>query len=204
MEFNEKLQQLRKQNDLTQEQLAGQLYVSRTAISKWESGRGYPNIDSLKSISELFSVSIDDLLSSEELITLAESENINNMNKVFSLVYGIVDLLGISFIFLPLFGQYDGNVIRAVTLYNCTDITVYTRSLFFGIPIIMFLLGIFELIIQHLEYSKWLGFSKNCSIFLHALGILFFAATLEPYATSLLFLFFMVKVILLTRKNMAK
>ena len=48
MEFNEKLQELRKQKNLTQEELAGDLFVSRTAISKWESGRGNPGIDSLK------------------------------------------------------------------------------------------------------------------------------------------------------------
>ena len=46
MEFNEKLLELRKQKGLTQEELAEVLFVSRTAISKWESGRGYPNIDS--------------------------------------------------------------------------------------------------------------------------------------------------------------
>ena len=46
MEFNEKLQNLRKQKGLTQEELATALFVSRTAISKWESGRGYPNIES--------------------------------------------------------------------------------------------------------------------------------------------------------------
>lgn len=40
MEFCEKLQELRKKRGLTQEELAEQLYVSRTAISKWESGRG--------------------------------------------------------------------------------------------------------------------------------------------------------------------
>ena len=50
MEFCEKLQELRKNHRLTQEELAEQLYVSRTAISKWESGRGYPSIDSLKAI----------------------------------------------------------------------------------------------------------------------------------------------------------
>ena len=72
MEFNEKLQQLRKRRDLTQEELADQLYVSRTAVSKWESGRGYPNIDSLKAISKYFSVTIDELLSGDELLTLAE------------------------------------------------------------------------------------------------------------------------------------
>ena len=54
MEFNKKLQELRKSRDLTQEELAEALYVSRTAISKWESGRGYPSIDSLKVISRFF------------------------------------------------------------------------------------------------------------------------------------------------------
>ena len=75
MEFHEKLQELRKKRGLTQEELAEALYVSRTAISKWESGRGYPSIDSLKEISSYFSVTIDDLLSSEKLLFIAEKEN---------------------------------------------------------------------------------------------------------------------------------
>ncbi len=88
MEFNEKLQQLRRNHNLTQEQLAEQLYVSRTAISKWESGRGYPNIESLKCISKLFSVTIDELLSSDELITLAETENRSNLKKIYMVSAG--------------------------------------------------------------------------------------------------------------------
>ena len=58
MEFCKKLQELRKQKGLTQEELAESLYVSRTAISKWESGRGYPNIDSIKEISTFFNITI--------------------------------------------------------------------------------------------------------------------------------------------------
>lgn len=54
MELNEKLQELRKQKGLTQEELAERLYVSRTAVSKWESGRGYPNIESLKAVASFF------------------------------------------------------------------------------------------------------------------------------------------------------
>lgn len=54
MEFNEKLQELRKKKGLTQEELAEALFVSRTAVSKWESGRGYPNIDSLKAVARFF------------------------------------------------------------------------------------------------------------------------------------------------------
>ena len=64
MEFNEKLQELRKQKNMTQDELAEQLFVSRTAISKWESARGYPSIESLKAIAKFFSVTIDELLSS--------------------------------------------------------------------------------------------------------------------------------------------
>ena len=71
MEFNEKLQELRKSRGLTQEELAEALFVSRTAISKWESGRGYPSIDSLKEISKYFSVTIDELMTGEKLISIA-------------------------------------------------------------------------------------------------------------------------------------
>ena len=54
MEFGQKLQELRKQKGMTQEELAQALYVSRAAVSKWESGRGYPNIDSLKAIAKFY------------------------------------------------------------------------------------------------------------------------------------------------------
>ena len=74
MEFNEKLQELRKSKGLTQEELAEKLFVSRTAISKWESGRGYPSIDSLKEISRYFSVTIDELICPEEFLSASEEE----------------------------------------------------------------------------------------------------------------------------------
>ena len=75
MTFGEKLKKLRTDKGLTQEKMAEKLFVTRTAISKWESDRGYPNIDSLKQIAKLFSVTVDELLSSNELFTIAEQEN---------------------------------------------------------------------------------------------------------------------------------
>ena len=93
MEFYEKLQELRKSRGLTQEELAEALFVSRTAISKWESGRGYPSIDSLKEISRFFSVSIDELLTGEKLISIAEKENKSKIQNMCNLLYGIVDVL---------------------------------------------------------------------------------------------------------------
>ena len=78
MEFNEKLQELRKQRKMTQEELAAELYVSRTAVSKWESGRGYPGIESLKAIARLFSVTVDELLSSDKLLMIVEENQIRD------------------------------------------------------------------------------------------------------------------------------
>ena len=112
MELSEKLQELRKQKGLTQEELAEILYVSRTAVSKWESGRGYPNIDSLKAISKLFSVTIDELLSGDELLSIAEEENKNKENSIRNLVFGLLDISIVMLLFLPFFAQRDSDFIK--------------------------------------------------------------------------------------------
>ena len=125
MEFHEKLRELRKSRGLTQEELAEALFVSRTAISKWESRRGYPSIDSLKEISRYFAVSIDDLLSGEQLITIAEKENRSNLNTICDLLLGFVDLFSLMLIFLPLYPKPVNGYIYSVNLfvyraqYNC-------------------------------------------------------------------------------------
>ena len=62
MLFNEKLKLLRKERNLTQEELADKLNVSRQAITKWESAEGMPDIVNLNQISKLFNVSIDELI----------------------------------------------------------------------------------------------------------------------------------------------
>ena len=193
MEFNEKLQLLRKQNNMTQEQLAEKLYVSRTAVSKWESGKGYPNIESLKSISRLFSVTIDDLLSGEELISLAADENLANINKFYTLIYAILDLMMLVFLFLPLYGQEKEGMIRMVN--------ALTWTIYFIFPILMAIMGIVQLIASYFSYEKGTRIMRNCSVFLQAFSIIVFTATRQPYATVLLFLFFMIKVILLIKSS---
>jgi len=67
MTFGEKLKKLRNDNQLTQDELAEKIYVTRTAISKWETDKGYPSIDSLKQLSNLFEVSIDELISNSDI-----------------------------------------------------------------------------------------------------------------------------------------
>ena len=62
MEFHDKLKQLRKKQQISQEELAHQLNVSRQAVSKWESGQGFPETDKLLMIGNVFGVSLDYLL----------------------------------------------------------------------------------------------------------------------------------------------
>ncbi len=74
MLLNEKLKMLRKEKELTQEELAEKLNVSRQAITKWESGEGIPDINNLKQISIMFNITIDELIKEEKEIQI-DNEN---------------------------------------------------------------------------------------------------------------------------------
>lgn len=67
MGFAENLKQIRKQNNLSQEDLAELLDVSRQAVSKWEQGTGYPEVDKLLLLSNKLNVSLDTLMATEIL-----------------------------------------------------------------------------------------------------------------------------------------
>ena len=68
MTFGEKIKEARKQNGLSQEELAQKICVSRSAITKWEPGRGMPDIENLKMISVLLDISIDYLLADSDMV----------------------------------------------------------------------------------------------------------------------------------------
>ena len=70
MNFSDKLKDLRKSKNMSQEQLAEKLYVSRQAITKWENGTGLPDIENIVAISALFKTSLDDLLSEEKSLMI--------------------------------------------------------------------------------------------------------------------------------------
>ncbi len=204
MEFNEKLQQLRAGKNLTQEQLAEQLYVSRTAISKWESGKGYPNIESLKCISKFFSVTIDELLSSEELITLAETENYSNVKRIYNIISGIMDVLAVSLLILPIYGEPQGGHVYHVNLLANTHIPNIDIRIHWTIFLFITGLGITRLAFIYFDQVLLHRINSKVSIITGAIAICLFAAAREPYATILLFLFFTVKIFLLLQQSRTK
>lgn len=178
MEFNKKIQELRKQKGLTQEELAEALYVSRIAISKWESGRGYPNIDSLKAIAKFFGITIDELLSGDELLAVAQEDSIRKEKNFRDLVFGLLDCSIAIFFFLPLFGQKIDGIIQEVSLIFLTGISPYLRVAYFIVMIAIIMWGILTLAMQNCHNSFWVKNKNIISIVLNALGIILFIISL--------------------------
>ena len=100
MSLGENLQFLRKKDNITQEQLAEQLNVSRQSVSKWESDSAYPEMDKLLQLCNLFHCSMDDLVQKEISQVYIEDKadydnHFNEFSKYVSLAVGII-LLGLS------------------------------------------------------------------------------------------------------------
>jgi transcriptional regulator with XRE-family HTH domain len=201
MEFCERLQALRKQKGLTQEELAEVLFVSRTAISKWESGRGYPSIDSLKAVSKFFGITIDELLSGDELLSIAEEDTRQESLRVRDLVYGLLDCSVVMFCFLPFFGQRTEGSVRTVTLLALTEIAPYLRVAYWAAVIGGVMWGILTLALQNCQRAIWVKSKSVVSLLLNVSGALLFMISLQPYAAAVLFVFLMIKVILLLKRR---
>lgn len=194
MDFSEKLQQLRINSNLTQEQLAEKLFVSRVTISKWESGRGYPNIESLKLIAKTFNISIDELLSNEQLISIAEHQNNSTKKNFCSLVFGFLDFLVLLLFILPIFGNRTENYIYSVSLLKLTVVSLYVKIFFYIFVCVITLFGVAQLTFQNSQNSKWNKMKFVISLFLSVFGILIFIVTLQPYSAIYLIMLLCVKI----------
>lgn len=107
MSFSENLKTLRKMTNMSQEQLAEKLEVSRQAVSKWETGEGYPETEKILTICKMFNCSMDEILQGE--ITQDTSDIKNKYEALFnsfakSVAFGVFIII-IGFILLLLFGE---------------------------------------------------------------------------------------------------
>ena len=198
MEFHEKLQTLRKSRGMTQEELAEALYVSRTAISKWESGRGYPSIDSLKEISSYFSVSIDQLLSGEKLIFIAEKENQSNIQNLCDLLFGFIDLFSIMLMFLPLYPKTVEGHVYCVNLWSYTETAVYNRTIYWILFTLLLVIGILRFFCVQMKREKGKKLITMGSMAAGTLTVIYLVMAREVYAAILAFVLLAIKTVVLS------
>ena len=197
MDFGEKLKALRTERGLTQEQLAARLYVSRTAVSKWETGGGSPNLDSLQAVVRLFDVSVDDLLSADDLIVLARDERRSTARSSGMLSFGLLDVLAVVFAFIPLYGVDDGSFVRMANLAD------YGASVDFGASfavmaaavVSLMFVGAVEILLAAAGSRRAARIVALVGFAVQALAVVLFASTMQPYATTLMFALLLAKVV---------
>lgn len=198
MEFHEKLQELRKSRSLTQEELAEALFVSRTAVSKWESGRGYPGIDSLKEIARFFSVTVDELICPEEIISAAENEKKDFVSRYLTLICGVLDILPAILLFIPAFGNGAGSR-ETVALSGLDGISSWIRILFIIVISLTVLNGICAAVISNFDRPVWNRHRLVTGIALTILGSALFLITRQPYAGLIFFAVLVIKGFLILK-----
>ena len=184
MELSEKIQKLRKEQGLTQEQFAEQLFVSRTAVSKWETGRGTPSMESLKQIANLFHITLDQLLSTEEVVVIAENENKDNMKRFASYIDGIINLTALLGLLLPLYKVEENGLFHSVPLYQLGG---WQGIVFWIAPVIMVICGIAQMVLAGSENTKNNTAASIVGTAAHISAIILLILCGHPYPAVLFF-----------------
>ena len=197
MDFNEKLQKLRADRNMTQEELAEKLYVSRTAVSKWESGRGYPNIESLKAIAKFFDITIDELICGEEMVALAEQDKRESGKKYTALICGVLDCLTVLLFLLPIFGN-DGS---SVLLLSIAGTGIWIKAVLIAVTALTAANGLCTVVICGFDRPVWNRHRLITGIALSVAGTAVFILTRQPYAGVFFFCLLVVKVFLLVKNK---
>lgn len=203
MEFHEKLQMLRKSRGITQEELAKDLYVSRTAVSKWESGRGYPSIDSLKEIAGYFSVTVDELLSGEKILSIAQNENRSNIRTIFDYLLSLADICYLMLVLLPLYPNEVGDYVYSVNLFLYDQVTKLSGTLHWCLFASVVAVGAVKFLLTKLRVKKGDKLLTVLSVVLGVASALFLCMARESYATALAVLLICAKGVFLIKRTKA-
>ena len=179
---------------MTQEELAQALFVSRTAISKWESGRGYPSIDSLKELSRFFSVTIDELIGSEEVVSAAEEDQRTAAGRYVAFLCNALDMLTAILLFLPVFGN-GADSPAAVSLMGLTGVHSWVKIVFLSVIVLTVLNGVCGVILVRFDRPLWNRRRVVTGVSLSIVGVAVFIAARQPYAGIVFFALLVIKAI---------
>lgn len=146
-------------------------------------------------------MTIDELLSGEKLLSIAEKENESNMQNLCSILIGVIDVLYFLLIVLPLYPKSMEQYISSVNLFSYTETTAFNRMGYWGLFSLLIVIGIIEMIAARLKITKGNKMILIFSMLLSIVVVLFLALTGETYATALAFLLFILKVFLYIKEK---
>lgn len=134
MELGNQIKKYRQQNNLSQEELANRVYVSRQTISNWENDKNYPDVNSLVLLSEVFQISLDKLIKGDIDIMkeVIQKEEVSKMNR-YSTIYAVLLItLVVSAVplsmWLGIWAFIPWGIIFALTMYFALKIEKIKRE----------------------------------------------------------------------------
>jgi len=159
-EFGENLKRVREEKGLTQQTLADNLYVTRQAVSRWEGGSRYPDLMTAKKMAQFLEVSLDDLLTDDDMKLYAEKNAIleNPVTKRAQLVllsFAFMSVLFLSIVQLTGFYFAEGPVL----VYNSETPKYFLLTILLGISIFYALSDRLNTKTTLLIYSSYFGIS---------------------------------------------
>ena len=128
MELGTQIKKYRQENELSQEELANRIYVSRQTISNWENDKNYPDVNSLLLLSEVFQISLDELIKGDidrmkEIINKEEVSKFNHYSKIYTFILIIVIVSAVPlFIWLDYWGFIIWGIICVIAMYYALKI----------------------------------------------------------------------------------
>lgn len=191
MELSEKIQKLRKARGLTQEEFAKELFVSRTAVSKWETGRGVPGMESLQMIAKVCNVTLDELLRAEEVLAVAQQENKGNMNRFAGAVDGICNLAALVSMVLPLYKWEMEGAFRSVPLYRFDG---WQAAVYWSLSIAMTVCGVAQLATGRQDAERLRRGLNLTGVVIHTCAIVFLILSGQPYPAVLFLTLLLIKL----------
>jgi len=148
-----KLKELRKKNHYSQEQVAEKLNISRQAISNWETGKAYPDIDNLVMLSELYGASVDEMLGTGEMVNKSN----NDVTTLMMSNSAILEMIGLAVVLiLSLEFPFCGMIASLGILYWLRQ-TKRKYHVIFIMCVICFLFGIYDSAIFYAHINSSYG-----------------------------------------------
>lgn len=190
MELSEKIQKLRKERGLTQEQFAEQMFVSRTAVSKWETGRGVPSVESLQMIAKFFGITLDELLGAEEVASIAGKENKENIRRFAARIDGIFNVAAVAGVLLPLYKIEKDEVFYSVPLYQFDG---WLAVLYWFFPVVMAMCGVLWFLMCKDEWRRLGKCIRVVALVMNVCAVFLFVLSGQPYPAVMFFVLLLMK-----------
>lgn len=123
MELGKQIKEHRQEAHLSQEELANRVYVSRQTISNWENDKSYPDVNSLVLLSEIFQISLDNLIKGDievmkDVIQKEEIEKMNRYGKIYTIMLIATAVSAVPlFMWLGVWAFIPWGIVWAISMY---------------------------------------------------------------------------------------